>query len=245
TALEIWGLATPTLIFAALRKPWMLPGGNGGQKMQLGEHREGRLAVVTNGTLDLKWESRPRTCRTGCKHARRLHYGALHRLRLVDFQIRTKFFDGGFRRDAILRAQEGQFSVLDEAVRPADAHHRRVHPQDVQFFQHGAAEPSLGNVVFERQDYLDCAREELQHLDVNWLGKASIDDCRGDTFALQLAGDLFGHWHQRSQREDGHLILVAVLEQFGFADRDGVGNVLHGRARSQAARIAHCDGAVP
>src|ERR1035438_6490248 len=131
------------------------------------------------------------------------HHEALHRLRLADLQIRTEFFEGGFRSDSILRAQGLLFSVLDEAVRPADAHHRRGQPQDVQLLQHGAAEPSAEDVVFERHDYLDRAREELHHLDVDRLGEAGVDDCRGDTFALQLAGDLFGHGNQRAQREDG------------------------------------------
>ena len=35
--------------------------------------------------------------------------------------------------------------------------------------------------------------KNVQHLDIDRFGKAGIDDCRGDTFALQLAGDLFGH----------------------------------------------------
>ena len=64
-------------------------------------------------------------------------------------------------------------------------------------------------------------------------------------FAFQLAGDLFGHRNQRAQREDGHAVVVAVLQQFGLADRDGAGNVLHRRAGTEAARIAHGDGAVP
>ena len=50
-----------------------------------------------------------------------MHHGALYRRRLVDFQIGTEFFDGGFRSDPILRAQRIQLSMLDEAVRPADA----------------------------------------------------------------------------------------------------------------------------
>src|ERR1035441_3451206 len=106
----------------------------------------------------------------------RFHHEALHRLRLADLQIRTEFFEGGFSSDSILRAQGLLFSVLDEAVRPADAHHRRGQPQDVQLLQHGAAEPSAEDVVFERHDYLDRAREELHHLDVDRLGEAGVDD---------------------------------------------------------------------
>jgi hypothetical protein len=64
--------------------------------------------------------------RTGRKHARHLHNGELHRLRLVGFQIRTEFFDCGFGDDPILRAQRIQLSVPDEVVRPADAYHRRI-----------------------------------------------------------------------------------------------------------------------
>src|ERR1035437_3407020 len=76
------------------------------------------------------------------------HHAVLHRLRLADFQKRTEFFDGGFSGDSIFRAQSILLSMLDEAVRPADAHHRRGQSQAVQLFQNGAAEPSPEYVVF-------------------------------------------------------------------------------------------------
>src|ERR1039458_10550159 len=64
------------------------------------------------------------------------HHEALHRLRLADLQIRTEFFEGGFRSDSILRAQGLLFSVLDEAVRPADAHRSEEHTSELQSLRH-------------------------------------------------------------------------------------------------------------
>ena len=111
-------------------------------------------------------------------------------------------------------------AVLDELVGPADAHHRRGEAQVAQLLQHGAAEAAAENVVFERQDHIDAAREELQHLDVDRLGEAGVDHRRGDALAFELAGDFLGHGHQRAQREDGDAVVIAVLQQFGLADRE-------------------------
>src|SRR5437899_332069 len=63
---------------------------------------------------------------------------------------------------------------------------------------------------------------------------------------LQLAGDLFSHGNERAERKDGDAVVVAVLEQFGFAHRDRARNVLHRtpgpRPRGQRTAIGpfHC-----
>jgi uncharacterized protein (TIGR03437 family) len=78
--------------------------------------------------------------RTGRKRARRLHQRRATPAAVGGFSDKD-----GFRSDPILRVQGIQLSVLDEAVRPADAHHRRVQSQAVQLLQHGA--PVIGQAA--------------------------------------------------------------------------------------------------
>ena len=57
--------------------------------------------------------------------------------------------------------------------------------------------------------------------------EAGVDDCRGDALAFQFHGDLFGHRHQRAQRENGHAIILAVLQQFGLPDGNRRRHIFH------------------
>ena len=98
-----------------------------------------------------------------------------------------------------------------------------AHSQIAQLFQHGAAEASGQHVVLQRQHHLHAAREKLQHLGVHRLGEARIDHRRRNALALQLAAISRAMRHHRAQSENRHAVVLAVLQQFGLADRDGRG----------------------
>src|ERR1039457_3612273 len=100
-------------------------------------------------------------------------------------------------------------------------------------------------MVFESHNYVHTPREEFQHFDVDGFGEARVNHRGGDTFAPQLACDLFGHGNQRAQCEDRHTVVIAVLDQLGLADRNQAGNILDGRARAHAARVANGYRTVP
>ena len=83
-------------------------------------------------------------------------------------------------------AQDWNGAVLDELIGPTDPHHRRVDHLRVQMFHHRAAETVVQNVIFDRADDLDAAREKFERAGVHRLDPARIDERNGNSFSSSL-----------------------------------------------------------
>src|SRR6266496_5742787 len=77
-------------------------------------------------------------------------------------QQRQHFFHKRLTCDAVFFAQDRNGAVLDELVRPTDAHNWRIDHLRMQMFHHRAAKPVIQNMIFDRADDLDAAGERSE-----------------------------------------------------------------------------------
>src|SRR5580692_5902376 len=138
------------------------------------------------------------------------------------------------------------FSVLDEAVWPADAHHwnRTAHlgiAHFIQRFNHGGAEAAHPYMIFKRDKsgYALCVM--IEHLAVERLDEARIDDRNRKPLAFQPHGKLTSHGNHWTEAKNSHV--GTVLQHLGFAYRNSLRLVLAGNTGHHAPRIANRAGA--
>src|ERR1700722_5889807 len=90
-----------------------------------------------------------------------------------------QLFERALDTDAVLGAELIHFAVIDETVRPSNAHDRRLYLQFAQSFEYRAAESAHQDVIFESNDDADAARVLGKQFAVQRLNKAGINDgCR-------------------------------------------------------------------
>src|SRR5215469_17665561 len=102
--------------------------------------------------------------------------------------------------------------MLDEAIRPSDTNHWSLDSQAANRFQYCAAESPGQHVIFERENDIDFARIEFDHLGIDRLGKAGVNHGRRHAFTLQLRRDLVCHENHVAQGKNSYLILLSMLE---------------------------------
>src|SRR5581483_8715390 len=86
------------------------------------------------------------------------------------------FFHQCVGGDAVFFAQDWNGTVLDKLIGPAYAHHRRIDHLRVQMFHDRAAKAVVQNVIFDRADDFDAAREKFERAGIHWFDPAWIDE---------------------------------------------------------------------
>ena len=109
-------------------------------------------------------------------------------------QERQNFFHQCVGGDAMFLSQDWDVAVLDELIRPADAHHRRVDHLRVQMFHHRAAETVVQNVILDRANHIHAAREKFERAGVHGFDPTGIDQRDGNSFLLQFTRRFLGYF---------------------------------------------------
>ena len=129
--------------------------------------------------------------------------------------------------------------MLDELIRPADAHYRRVDLIAVQMLHHRATKTVVQDVIFDRADDFDAAREKFQRAGIERFDPARIDERDGETLLLQFLCRFFCNFEHVAESKDRDI--ATVLHDFGFADFEQFRFRFRFCARAGAARITHRD----
>src|SRR5947199_5379467 len=136
-------------------------------------------------------------------------------------QKRQHFFHERVGSDAMLFAQDWNSAVLDELVRPSEAHHRRVDHLRVQMLHHCTTKAVMQNVIFNRAHDLYAAREKFQRARVHGLDPARIDERNGNSLLFKFARGFFGDFKHIAQAKNRHV--ASVLYNFGLANLEKLG----------------------
>ena len=131
--------------------------------------------------------------------------------------------------------------MLDEFIRPADAHNGKSDAEVGEFFQKDAAKAAPESVIFKGDDQLTAAGEKFKRAGVERLGEAGVHHGTGITTRREGRGGFHRHGEGGSVGPEGNL--SAVLDDFGLADGKDGGMFLDRLAGTGAARIADGDGA--
>ena len=132
------------------------------------------------------------------------------------FKSGSDFFHQRVRGDAMFFAQDRNAAVFDELVGPANAHHRRVDLVAVQMLHHGAAKSIVQNVIFDRANHFDAAREKFERAGIDRFDPARIDQRDGNALLLQFLRRFLGDFEHVAESENRDI--ASVLHDFGFAD---------------------------
>src|SRR5438874_3348334 len=144
------------------------------------------------------------------------------RLKLRLFvQQRQNFFYQCIGGDAVFLPQDWNRAMLDELIRPAYAHHRRVDHLRVQMFHDRAAETVVQNMIFDRAHDFDTAREKFERAGIHRFDPSRIDERDGNSFLLQFAGGFLGHFKHVAKPEYCHV--APMLHDFRLADLEQLG----------------------
>src|ERR1700744_432010 len=103
-----------------------------------------------------------------------------------------ELFKSPLHADAVLGAQLIHLAVVDETVRPSDAHDWRVYLQFAQSLENSAAESAHQDVIFECNDDADAARILRNQFPIERLNEAGIDDGRGKSLPAEFRSKLLG-----------------------------------------------------
>ena len=137
----------------------------------------------------------------------------------------------------MLLSQDRDRAVLDELIRPADAHHRGVDHLRVQMFHDRAAETVVQNVVLNRADHFDAAREKFERAGVDRFDPTRIDQRDGNSFLLKFARGFLGYFKHVAKPEDCHV--APVLYDFRLADLEKLGLRFDFYAWPRSSRITN------
>ena len=129
--------------------------------------------------------------------------------------------------------------MLNELIRPTDAHHRCVDHLRVEMFHDGATEAVMQDVIFQSANHFHAAGKEFEGARVDRFDPARVDQGHGNTLGLQFAGGFLRHLEHISQAKDGDV--PSMLDHFGFADFEQLGLGFRFGAGAGPARVAHGD----
>src|SRR4029453_6072151 len=88
---------------------------------------------------------------------------------------RQNFFHHCVGGDAVFFSEEWNGAMLNEMIGPTYAHFRRVNHLRVQMFHDRAAKTVVQNVILDRANDFDAAREEFESAGIDRLDPAWID----------------------------------------------------------------------
>src|SRR5580698_7337617 len=106
--------------------------------------------------------------------------------------------------------------MLDELIWPADADDGNRESHFFDSFNDGGAEAAHFHVILKGDESRNAGGVARQHLAIEWLDEAGIDDCSGVAIAPEKPGERLGERDHGAEAEDGDI--RSIGEDFGFAD---------------------------
>src|SRR3569833_286286 len=106
--------------------------------------------------------------------------------------------------------------MLDEVVGPSDADDGDRAADFLKGFEDGGTEAAHLDVILEGDEGCDAASVLSEHVAIDGLDEARIDDCGGEAVATETAGELTCVSDHGTEAKDGDI--GAVGEDFGLTD---------------------------
>ena len=157
-------------------------------------------------------------------------------------EVRGDFLHRSLGANTVFFAEDVDFTVFDEFVRPSYAFDRGINPGIMEELDDGCAEAILEDMVFKRADHLTAFGYIQDEFLVQRLDEAWVDE--SDRVALSFK--IFPRFHRevvdKAESDEGNI--TAIMDEFALSDLKEAGLLLRTGPYPCTSGIAHSDRAI-